>query len=144
MKKWIQYWLIVALLVPAVVACGPKTKPTLVKVDNAIYISTKALHDTAVVLGNAKVITPQQELKIQELILPITVLGEQATRALNAWKSGPTPPEVRQLVEEMGKLAQEIIKVIPQNEAAKAALLEKVAMVQQAIATVLVLIVGGA
>jgi hypothetical protein len=134
--------LLLLLFLPLVWACGPKTKPTLVKVDSAVYTSIKALHDTAVVLGNAKIITPQQELKIQEVILPITVLGEQATRALDAWKSGPTPPELRLLVEEMGKLAQKIIEVIPQNDQAKAALLEKVAIAQQAIAAVLIIITG--
>jgi hypothetical protein len=136
--------LLFLLMLVVVAGCGPKTKPTLVKVDAALYTSVKALHDTAVVLGNAKVITPQQELKIQEIILPVTVLGEQATRALDAWKSGPTPPELQRLVQEMGLLAKRIIEVIPQNEAAKAALLEKVAVVQQAIAAVLMVIVGGA
>jgi hypothetical protein len=137
-------WLVAAALAPALAAlsvagCGPKTKPTLVKVDSAVYQSLKALHQTAVVLGTSQVITPAQELKIQEAILPVTILGEQATRVIVAWKSGPTPPELHRLVQEMGTLAQKIIAIVPQNAEAKAALLEKVAMVQQAIATVLLI-----
>jgi len=123
--------------------CGPKTKPTLVKVDAAAYTSIKAIHETAVVLGNAKVITPQEELKIQEAILPVTILGEQATRALDAWKSGPTPPELQALVREMGKLVTAIVGIIPQNDQAKAVLLEKIALAQQAVAAILVIIMGG-
>lgn len=126
----------------AITGCGPTTKPTLVKVDSAIYQSVQALHDTAIVLGQAKVITPQQELKIQEAILPVSILGEQATKVLLAWKSGPTPPELQALVREMGLLTQKIIAIVPQNADAKAALLEKVALVNQAIASVL-LILGG-
>lgn len=138
MKRALLF-LLMLVLVPA---CGPTTKPTLVKVDSAIYQSVKALHDTAIVLGQAKVITPQQELKIQEAILPVSILGEQATKVLLAWKSGPTPPELQALVREMGLLTQKIIAIVPQNADAKAALLEKVALVNQAIASVL-LILGG-
>jgi ABC-type uncharacterized transport system YnjBCD substrate-binding protein len=135
--------MLLLLMLVVVAGCGPKTKPTLVKVDAALYTSVKALHDTAVVLGNSKVITPQQELTIQELILPVTILGEQATRALDAWKSGPTPPELQRLVQEMGTLAKKIVEVIPQNAEAKAVLLEKIGLVQQAIAAVLMIMVGG-
>lgn len=132
-------FLLMLVLVPA---CGPTTKPMLVKVDSGIYQSVKALHDTAIVLGQAQVLTPQQELKIQEAILPVSILGEQATKVLLAWKSGPTPPELQALVREMGLLTQKIIAIVPQNADAKAALLEKVALIQQAIASVL-LIIGG-
>lgn len=135
--------LVVLLLVPVVWACGPKTKPTLVKVDSAIYQSVKAIHDTAVVLGTAKVISPAQELQIQEAILPVSRLGEQATRVLVAWHGGATPPELQQLVQEMGKLIQQIVLILPGDAPGKAALLEKVALAQQAVASVLI-ILGGA
>ena len=135
--------LLTLILIPFVAACQPKPKPTLLKVDAAVYQSIKALHETLVVLGNAKVITPAQELRLQEAILPVTILGEQATRTLAAWKSGPTPAELQRLVAEMGKLTQQIVAIIPQNDAAKAALLEKVALAQQAIATVLLVMTAG-
>lgn len=130
------------LLIPLVAACGPTTKPTLVKVDTGIYQSVKALHDTAEVLGRSQVITPAQELKIQEAILPVTILGEQATRVLVAWKSGPTPPELQRLVAEMGMLTRKIIEILPGESKGKATLLEAVAFAQQAIATALI-ITGG-
>jgi len=134
--------LVILLFLPVVAACGPKTKPTLVKTDAAIYEAIKGLHETAVLLGRSQVITPAQELKIQQALLPVSKLGEQATRVLAAWTSGPTPPELRQLVEEMGRLTQRIIEILPGDSAGKAALLEKVAVVQQAIATVLILMGG--
>lgn len=145
---WLPKWAavsVVSILVLGLVAtgCGPKTKPTLVKVDASLYVSVKALHEAAVMLGDAKAITPQQELKIQELILPVTIIGEQATRALDAWKSGPTPPELRKLADEMGTLAKKIVEIVPQNAEAKAVLLAKIVMVQQAIAAVLI-VMGGA
>jgi hypothetical protein len=135
--------LLLILLIPLVAACGPKTKPTLVKVDESIYLSVKALHETAVVLGNTKVITPQQELAIQEAILPVTILGEQATRVIVAWKSGPTPPELTNLIGELKKLTDKIVAVIPMENSARASLLEKVALVQQAIVTILLITRGG-
>ena len=124
--------------------CGPKTKPVLVKTDAAVYEAITALHQTAVVLGTSGVLTPAQELKVQEAILPVAKLGESTTRVIVAWKSGPTPPELQQLVREMGALTARIIEIVPQNPGAKAALLAKVALVQQAIATVLIIMTGGA
>ena len=135
-------WLLVLVLVPLVAACGPTTKPTLVKVDTGIYQGVKALHETAVVLGRSQVITPQQELKLQEAILPVTILGEQATRVLAAWTSGPTPPELQRLVAEMAQLTRKIIEILPGESKGKTTLLEAVAFVQQAIATALI-ITGG-
>jgi hypothetical protein len=64
--------------------------------------------------------------------------------SIDAWKSGPTPPELRRLIDEIGVLTKKIVEVIPQNEQAKAILLEKVGLVQQAIAAVLMIMVGGA
>jgi hypothetical protein len=135
--------LIILILLPIVAACGPKTKPALVKTDLAIYEAIKGLHETAIVLGKAQIITPAQELRIQQAILPVSRLGESTTRVIAAWKSGPTPPELRQLVEEMGRLTAQIIQILPGESAGKTALLEKVAIIQQAIATVLI-IMGGA
>jgi hypothetical protein len=135
--------LVVAVAALALAGCGPKTKPVLVKTDAAVYEAITALHQTAVVLGQSGVITPAQELKIQEAILPVAKLGEATTRVIVAWKSGPTPPELQQLVREMGALTTRIIEIVPQNPGAKAALLEKVALVQQAIATVLIIMTGG-
>ena len=130
------------LLLPVVAACGPKTKPTLIKVDESVYLAVKALHETAVVLGQSGVITPAQELQIQEAILPITVLGEQATRVIVAWTSGPTPVELTNLVIEMGKLAEKIVAILPLQDGARATLLAKVAKVQQAILAVLLIVRG--
>ncbi len=140
--------LVTLALLPAVAAlalagCGPKVKPILIKVDTGIYTSIKAIHETAVVLGTAKVITPQQELAVQQAILPVTQLGQQATRVLAAWTSGPTPPELQQLVTEMGRLTQQIATLIPMPDQAKAALLEKIAIAQQAIAAVLLIVSAG-
>lgn len=140
MKSRILGGLLTLALIPTVVACQPKAKPTLVKIDSAIYESIAAIHETAVVLGNAKVLTVQQELTIQEAILPVAELGEQASRVLASWTGGTTPPELQALVREMGALAQKIVTLLPQNEAAKAALLEKVVLAQQAIAAVLLVI----
>lgn len=137
-------FLLLILLIPLVAACGPKTKPTLVKVDESIYLSVKALHDTAVVLGNSKVLTPAQELQIQEAILPVTILGEQATRVIVAWQSGPTPAELTNLIAQLKALTDKIVAVIPMQNSARAALLEKVALVQQAIVTILLITRGGA
>jgi len=137
-------WLTILLLLPIVVACGPKTKPTLVKVDQAIYISVKALHEGAVNLGTTGVITPAQELKIQEAILPVTVLGEQASRILAEWKSGPTPEEVIRLVERMGVLVQEIVKILPNNDDARATLLQLVSVVQQSVINAILIAKGTA
>lgn len=135
--------LLTLALLPFVVACQPKTKPVLVKVDSAIYQSVRAIHDTAVVLGDAKVITPAQELAVQEAILPVAQLGEQATRVLAAWTGGTTPPELQRLVTEMGALAQKIALLVPQNDAAQAALLGKIVLAQQAIASVLLVLSTG-
>lgn len=135
-------WLVAAVLVPAIAltpGCGPKTKPILVKTDQAVYEAIKALHQTAIVLGQSQVITPAQELKIQQAILPVAKLGESTTRVIAAWKSGPTPPELQQLVREMGALTARIVEILPGEAAGKAALLEKVALVQQALATILVI-----
>lgn len=140
MKSRIVGGLLLLALIPLVVACQPKAKPTLVKIDSAIYESVRAIHETAVVLGTAQVITPQQELQVQEAILPVAQLGEQTSRVLQAWTGGTTPPELQALVREMGALAQKIVTLLPQNEAAKAALLEKVVLAQQAIAAVLLVI----
>jgi len=126
----------------SLLGCGPKTKPTLVKVDAAIYESIKALHETAVVLGQSGVITPAQELQIQQAILPVAKLGESTTRVIAAWTSGPTPPELQRLVKEMGLLTTRIIAVLPGEAKGKAALLEKIAIVQQAIAVTLA-VMGG-
>lgn len=136
--------LVLVLLIPLVAACGPKTKPTLIKVDESIYLSVKALHETAVVLGKSGVLTPAQELQIQEAILPITILGEQATRVIVAWKSGPTPPELTNLILQLRKLTEKVIEIIPMQSTARAALLEKVALVQQAIVTILLITRGAA
>ena len=130
------------LLLPIVAACGPKTKPTLVKVDESIYLAVKALHETAVILGQSGAITPAQELTIQEAILPVTVLGEQATRVIVAWVSGPTPAELVNLVNEMGKLVEKVVAILPQQDGARAALLAKIAKVQQAIVTILLIVRG--
>jgi len=135
--------LTVLLLLPVVAACGPKTKPVLIKTDQAIYLAVKALHEGAVNLGNAGVITPAQELRIQEAILPVTILGEQASRILAEWKSGPTPDEVTRLVERMGVLVQEIIKILPNNDDARATLLQLTSVVQQAILSAIVIAKGG-
>ena len=123
--------------------CTPKTKPVLVKVDSAVYQSIQAIHDTAVVLGNAKIITPQQELKIQEAILPVAQLGEQASIVLRDWKAGPTPPELQKLVQGMGLLVEQIVTILPGDSPGKAAVLEKITLAMQAIAAVLV-VIGGA
>lgn len=127
----------------ALTGCGPKTKPTLVKVDSGIYQSVRALSETAKVLGRSQVITPQQELKIQEAILPVTILGEQATRVLAAWTSGPTPAELQRLVAEMAQLTRKIIEILPGESKGKATLLESIAFVQQAIATALIITGSG-
>lgn len=126
----------------SVVGCGPTTKPTLVKTDAAVYQAVKAIHETAVVLGQSGVITPAQELRIQQALQPVARLGEQATRVIVAWKSGPTPPELQQLVKALGGLVSEITKVLPVDGPGKAALLEKVALAQQAILMVLA-VMGG-
>ena len=134
--------LVVAFAFLTLFGCGPKTKPTLVKIDTAVYDSVKALHDTAIVLGQSGILTPAQELAIQKALLPVAQLGEQATRVIAAWKSGPTPPELQQLVKALGDLTAEIVTLIPQESGAKATLLAKIAAVQQAVLTVLV-VVGG-
>jgi len=138
----VKRWAWILLLIPVVVACGPKTKPTLVKVDQAIYTSVKALHEGAVNLGNAGVITPAQELKIQEAILPITILGEQVSRIIAAWKSGPTPPELIALVEKLGAVASEIVKIIPNEDKARATLLQLVSVVQQSVISAILIAKG--
>ena len=122
--------------------CGPQTKPILVKTDTAVYESVKAIHETAMVLGKSGVLTPAQELRIQLALVPVAKLGEQATLVIVAWKSGPTPPELQQLVRALGGLVNEIVAVIPQESAAKAALLEKVALAQQAI-LIVIAVMGG-
>lgn len=142
MRRLLTGVLTLALL-PWVAACQPKAKPTLIKVDSAIYQSVRAIHETAVVLGQAQVITPAQELQLQKAILPVAQLGEQATRVLAAWTGGTTPPELQALVREMGGLAQQVVLILPQNDAAKAALMEKVVLAQQAIAAVLLILASG-
>jgi hypothetical protein len=124
--------------------CGPKAKPVLVKADAAVYESVRAIHQTAIMLGTNRVITASQELAIQQALLPVSRLGEQITRVLIAWQSGPTPPELVQLVRELGKLTTEIVNVLPGEAQGKAALLERIAAAQQAIATILMLMTGGA
>lgn len=137
-------WLLMTVVVAglAVTGCGPKTKPTLIKTDAAVYEAIQALHQTAIVLGQSGVITPAQELQIQQAILPVATLGESATRVIAAWKSGPTPPELVRLVQEMGALTSRIVQILPGDARGKAALLEKIALVQTALATVL-LVSGG-
>lgn len=135
--------LAVAIAGMAVTGCGPKPKPTLIRSDGAVYESIQALHKTAVLLGDSGVLTPAQELQVQEAILPVAKLGTSTTRVITAWKSGPTPPELVQLVKEMGTLTTRIIEILPGESKGKAQLLEKIALVQQAISVALT-IVGGA
>lgn len=143
MRRRLTLGLLTLALLPLVAACQPKAKPTLVRVDSAIYQSVRAIHETAVVLGQAQVITPDQELQLQKAILPVAQLGEQATRVLASWTGGATPPELQALVREMGGLAQQVVLILPQNDAAKAALMEKVVLAQQAIAAVLLILASG-
>jgi hypothetical protein len=134
--------LLILLLLPIVIGCGPKTKPVLIKIDASIYEAVKALHETTAALGRAGLITPAAELDIQQAILPVAVLGEQTTRVIAAWKSGPTPPELQKLVTELGLLVRKIVDVLPQNPQGKAILLERIAVVQQAVLTVIVVLGG--
>lgn len=135
-SRWVGMFLIAAFMLP-VAGCGGKTKPILIKTDAAVYEAVKAIHDTAVVLGKSGVITPAQELRIQEALLPVSRLGEQATRVIAAWKLGPTPPELQRLIRELGTLVQEIGRIVPGEAAGKAALLQAIATAQQAVLVVL-------
>lgn len=118
-------------------------RPTLIRVDSAVYQTTRAVFEAAVLLGDTKVITPQQELKIQEAILPVAKLGEAATLALAAWESGPTPQVLKDLVRALGDLTDVVVRVLVDNDAAQASLLAKIASAQQAVLTIVTLM-GGA
>jgi hypothetical protein len=133
--------LLLAVLL-ASIGCGPQTKPNLIKSDTAVYTSVKAIHETAIVLGESHVITPAQEMQIQVALKPVADLGEQITRVIVAWHSGPTPLEIRQLIAELGRLVQEVGRVIP-GGAGKAAILEAIATAQQAVLVLLTIMQGG-
>lgn len=132
--------LLVALL--PLGGCAARTRPTLIRIDSAVYQTTRGIFEAAVILGDNKIITPQQELAIQQAILPVAQLGETATAAIAAWVEGPTPQALRDLVTALGNLSQTVVRTFGSNDAAKATLLEKIVLAQQAVLTI-ISIMGG-
>jgi hypothetical protein len=123
-------------------ACSAKSKTTLVKADYTLYQSVKAISDTEIVLSRAGMLTPAQSLRINEALLPAAKLGLEATQALRAWQPGqPLPPQLPRLVRELGDISRIIVETAAKPEA-RAGLLEKVALAQQAVLVVLALGVG--
>jgi hypothetical protein len=137
--KLVALVLLVALVPMTIVGCGPKTKPNLAKADYALYQSVKAISDTEVVLSRAGLLTPAQSLRINESLLPAAKLGLEGTQALRAWKPGqPLPPQIPRLVDELRDISEVIIEAVAKPEA-RAALLERVAIAQQAILAIVAL-----
>jgi hypothetical protein len=133
------------LLLPGLVlgGCGPKTKPTLVKADAAVYQACKAISDTEIILSKAGLLTPAQSLKLNERLLPVARLGLEFTQALKAWQPGqPLPAQLPKLVKELGDAAALIVELVAKPEA-RAPLLEKIALAQQAVLVVVALMTGG-
>lgn len=136
--RFLGLLLLLALAV-GMVGCGPKTKPALVKADYTLYQTVKAIGDTEIILSRAGLLTPAQSLKINEALLPAAKLGKEATQALRAWKPGdPVPAQVAALTTELGDISRVIIELVTQPEA-RAGLLEKVALAQQAVLVILTL-----
>ena len=124
------------------VGCSAKSKTTLVKADYALYQAVKAISDTEIVLARAGMLTPAQSLRINEALLPAAKLGLEATQALRAWQPGqPLPPQLPRLVRELGDISKIVVETAAKPEA-RAGLLEKIALAQQAVLVVLALGVG--
>ena len=130
-----------SLAVPSV-GCSAKSKTTLVKADYALYQAVKAISDTEIVLARAGMLTPAQSLRINEALLPAAKLGLEATQALRAWQPGqPLPPQLPRLVRELGDISKIVVETAAKPEA-RAGLLEKIALAQQAVLVVLALGIG--
>ena len=120
-----------------VTGCGPKTKPILIKTDFTLYQSVKAISDVEIVLAQAGKLTPAQSLRINQALLPAAKLGLEATKAIEAWQPGQMAPEsMQRLVWALGDVTKVIIDIVA-DPGSKAALLEKVALSQQAAMIIL-------
>jgi hypothetical protein len=128
------------LVVPWVMlGCGPTTKPSLVKTDYALYQAVQALSDTEIALSRAGLLTPAQSLRINEALLPAAKLGLAGTQALRAWRPGqPLPPQIPSLVQALGEVSRVVIEAVS-APGARAPLLEKLALAQQAILVIVAL-----
>jgi hypothetical protein len=134
-------WVVLLVTLAPLAACAPKTKTAVAKVDYGLYQAVKAIADTEVVLSRAGMLTPAQSLQINEALLPAAKLGLEGTQALRAWQPGqPLPPQIPALVTELGDISKIVIDLAAKPEA-KSALLEKVALAQQALLAVLA--IGG-
>lgn len=139
--RFLGLLLVMALIVPGI-GCSAKTKTGLVKADYTLYQAVKAISDTEIVLSRAGMLTPAQSLRINEALLPAAKLGLEATQSLRAWQPGqPLPPQIPRLVRELGDISKVIVDTAAEPEA-RAGLLEKVALAQQAILAIVA--IGGA
>jgi hypothetical protein len=138
-SRWVGPAILLVMVPGLVAGCSAKTKPALAKADYALYQSVKAISDTEIVLSRAGALTPAQSLRINEALLPAAKLGMEATQALRAWQPGqPLPPQIPRLVKELGDVSRVIVEIVAQPEA-RAGLLEKVGLAQQAILAIVAL-----
>lgn len=138
-SRFLGLLLMLVMVSGLVVGCGPKTKPALVRADYTLYQAVKAISDTEIVLSQAGVLTSAQSLRINQALLPAAKLGLEGTQALRAWQPGqPLPPQIPRLAKELGDISRIILETISSAEA-RAPLLEKLALAQQAILVLITL-----
>jgi len=124
-------------------ACGPKTKPVLVKFDAAALTAVQEIariEKEQSALGN---LPPQDALAVRKALVPVIHLGQTATAALLAWEPGqPVPPEMLTLSTELGNLLTSVALHI-KNDTAKLAIVIAIAAAQQAWQVAILTMQGG-
>lgn len=131
---------ILALLVPLLVSCGPSRHHQLAVASSVVAQSLFAVQDSVDVLTLTQRITPAQSQALNRHLVVALELGKAFNQAVRDWDSGdPVPVQLAQMKAAMLALAGELAAGYPDD--VKAQLLATITATYDAI--VAVLLAGG-
>ncbi len=145
-RKWQLVGVVIGLLLMLAFLQGcaltSTQKHQAVIAATAIHDGLAAVQDGEQVLFEAGKISPEQHRAFNAKLVVALKAGLAFDHAIEAWPNGgPTPPELPVLVKSISALLDEIAAIFPDSDA-KAAILVRVAQVQQAVISVLSLMGG--
>ena len=103
-------------LFPAILACGPTTKPKLVAIDTTAYQMDRTATEIETALSATGAITAAKSREVYAILKPAALLGLDATHILMAWDdTQPIPPQMPDLIAAVMQLATTIAGVLPKD-----------------------------